>query len=272
MPLCNKLQHLPDLNENVGTVLILTSRLKIAIDLSIILLLFYGTIFHLIYARLFITALFLFQTRLCLIFQRLFFLRSWKPISFKYWYLLYWPSFVFSSHTHFAIIHRHIIHANFYVIWLVSIYEWVVNNLFNFFRHYKSPPFHSVIRIHRISLSYHILVILPSHFSSMEQMLMLMLILNRMWLNAYCPSKKLIPVGIISINIIIGCGCWSNNKMNKQRQCTGSMQEIISKRENNVNRWMCSDVGEADLMRPRTSPRQKWRDRGVQDNRNPDQG
>jgi len=43
------------------------------------------------------------------------------------------------------------------------------------FRHYKSPSFHSVIRIHLISLSYHILVILPSHFSSMEQMLMLML-------------------------------------------------------------------------------------------------
>jgi len=37
---------------------------------------------------------------------------------------------------------------------------------------YKSP-FHTVIRIHLISLSYHILVILPSHFSSMEQMLML---------------------------------------------------------------------------------------------------
>jgi len=45
----------------------------------------------------------------------------------------------------------------------------------NFFRHYKSPPFHTVIRIHLISLSYHILVILPSHFSSVEQMLMLML-------------------------------------------------------------------------------------------------
>jgi len=31
------------------------------------------------------------------------------------------------------------------------------------------------VRIHLISLSYHILVILPSHFSSMEQILMLML-------------------------------------------------------------------------------------------------
>jgi len=41
------------------------------------------------------------------------------------------------------------------------------------FRHYKSAPFHTVIRIHLISLSYHILVILPSHFSSMEQMLVL---------------------------------------------------------------------------------------------------
>jgi len=41
--------------------------------------------------------------------------------------------------------------------------------------HYKSPPFHTVIRIQLISLSYHILVYLPSHFSSMEQMLMLLL-------------------------------------------------------------------------------------------------
>jgi len=54
----------------------------------------------------------------------------------------------------------------------------VVINLFNFFRHYKSPPTHSVIRIHLILLSYHILDILPSHFSSMEQMLMLMLHMN----------------------------------------------------------------------------------------------
>jgi len=46
-------------------------------------------------------------------------------------------------------------------------------NLFNFFRQYKSPPFHTVIRIQLNWLSYHILVILPSHFSSMEQMLML---------------------------------------------------------------------------------------------------
>jgi len=50
--------------------------------------------------------------------------------------------------------------------------------LFNFFRHYTSPPFHTVIRVHLISLSNHILVILPSHFSSMEQMLMLMLMLR----------------------------------------------------------------------------------------------
>jgi len=49
----------------------------------------------------------------------------------------------------------------------------VVINLFNFFRHYKSPPFHTVIRIHLISLLYHILVILPSRFSSMEHILML---------------------------------------------------------------------------------------------------
>jgi len=37
---------------------------------------------------------------------------------------------------------------------------------------YKSRPFLNVIGIHLISLSYHILVILPSHFSYMEQMLM----------------------------------------------------------------------------------------------------
>jgi len=51
----------------------------------------------------------------------------------------------------------------------------VVINLFNSFRHYKSPPFHTVIRIHLISLSYYILVFLPSHFIFMEQMLMIML-------------------------------------------------------------------------------------------------
>jgi len=33
----------------------------------------------------------------------------------------------------------------------------VLWNMFNFFRHYKSPPFHTVICIHLISLSYHIL-------------------------------------------------------------------------------------------------------------------
>jgi len=66
-------------------------------------------------------------------------------------YLRYWPTFVFSSHTHFAIIHRHNIHANFYVIW------------------------------HRYSYSPHLVII--SYFSYfaisfkfyMEQMLMLML-------------------------------------------------------------------------------------------------
>jgi len=52
--------------------------LKYQIDLSIILHLFYGTIsIHLIYVRLFIMSLLLlFQTRLCLIFQPLFSLRS----------------------------------------------------------------------------------------------------------------------------------------------------------------------------------------------------
>jgi len=52
--------------------------------------------------------------------------------------------------------------------------EQVVINLFHFFSHYKSSPFHTIIRIHLILLSYRILVILPSQFSSMGQMLMLM--------------------------------------------------------------------------------------------------
>jgi len=50
--------------------------LKYQIDLPTILLLFYGTISHLIYVRLFITSpLLQFQNRLCLIFQTLFSLR-----------------------------------------------------------------------------------------------------------------------------------------------------------------------------------------------------
>jgi len=47
-------------------------------------------------------------------------------------------------------------------------------NLFNIIRHYKSPQFHTVIRIHLISLSLHILIS-PSHFISMGKMLMLIL-------------------------------------------------------------------------------------------------
>jgi len=43
--------------------------------------------------------------------------------------LLFLPSFVVSSHTHFAIIHLHFIHANFYFILLVSVYESVVLGL-----------------------------------------------------------------------------------------------------------------------------------------------
>jgi len=60
----------------------------------------------------------------------------------------------------------------------------VVINLFNFCKQYKSPPFHTIIRIHLISLSYHILVSFPSHVSSMEQMLMLILML--MCMTALC--------------------------------------------------------------------------------------
>jgi len=32
------------------------------------------------------------------------------------WYLRYWPSFVFQSHTHFTIIHRHICHSERYYL------------------------------------------------------------------------------------------------------------------------------------------------------------
>jgi len=46
-----------------------------------------------------------------------------------------------------------------YFILMVCVYELVVINLFNFFRHYKLPPFHTVIRIHLISSLYHILVV-----------------------------------------------------------------------------------------------------------------
>jgi len=51
---------------------------------------------------------------------------------------------------------------------------------FSQIRHYNSR-FHTVICIHLISLSYQILVILPSHFSSIEQML-IRLIRMTVWL------------------------------------------------------------------------------------------
>jgi len=87
------------------------------------------------------------SARLSLISQPLFFLRSWKPVSFtlpfldlslyspklsQNLYFRYRPSFVVSSHTHFAIIHRHFIHATLYFIWLLSVFEYVVINCFNY--------------------------------------------------------------------------------------------------------------------------------------------
>jgi len=55
----------------------------------------------------------------------------------------------------------------------------LVINFFNFFRHYKSPPLHTVF-----SYSPHFVILshfsyFPSHFSSMEQMLVLMLMHKR---------------------------------------------------------------------------------------------
>jgi len=90
---------------------------------------------NLIYVRLLITSLLQFQTRLCLIFQVIYSLSNFTlPLRLSLysprlchetqeWYFRYWPSFVFSSHTHFVYIHRHIIHANVYDSWLVIVYE-----------------------------------------------------------------------------------------------------------------------------------------------------
>jgi len=86
---------------------------------------------------------------------------------------------LFFSHTHFAIIYRPFIHANFILFDLL--------NMFNFFRLYKSPPFHTVIRIH---YSTHLVILsyfsfLPSQFSSMEQMLMLNVLGLRLHVHRY---------------------------------------------------------------------------------------
>jgi len=63
-----------------------------------------------------------------------------------------------SSCPHFSIIHHPFINAIFLFYFICKcLYEQVVINLFNFFTLYKSPPFHTFIRIHLISLSYHIL-------------------------------------------------------------------------------------------------------------------
>ena len=41
----------------------------------------------------------------------------------------------------------------FYVIWLGNVWEKVLVNLFNFYRHFKSTPFHTVIHLHLICIS-----------------------------------------------------------------------------------------------------------------------
>jgi len=46
----------------------------------------------------------------------------YSPRLSQEWFLLYWPSFVFSSRTHFAIIQPHFIHVNFYFIWHVCLW------------------------------------------------------------------------------------------------------------------------------------------------------
>jgi hypothetical protein len=62
-------------------------------------------------------------------------------------YLRNWPGFVVSSHCHCAIIHLHVtIIILYYLYWHCLIK--VVINLFNFYRHFKLTPFHTVIRVH----------------------------------------------------------------------------------------------------------------------------
>jgi len=46
-------------------------------------------------------------------------------------------------------------------LWFLTVNEFI--KVFNYYRHHKSPLFHTVIRIHLISLSCHILVFWPSH-------------------------------------------------------------------------------------------------------------
>jgi len=149
------------------------------------------TVCRLIYVTLLIMSLHFKLT--CLILQPLFFLKVEKlicvtvlfllslsqPRLSKDWYIWYWPSFVL-SHIHFAIIHPHFIHSNFLFIWLLKcLWSMFIINLLNICWHYKSPPFHRVIRIHLILLTrYHLIfLLLPSHFIFVEQMLMFMLIL-----------------------------------------------------------------------------------------------
>jgi len=55
--------------------------------------------------------------------------------------------------------------------------KWSLINLFNFLRHYKSPPFHIVTRIHLVIISY--FSFLAISFSFMEQMFILMLMFQR---------------------------------------------------------------------------------------------
>jgi len=109
--------------------------------------------------------------------------------------------FVFSFHTHFAIIHRHIIHANFYVIWLVYVprNKWSLIcstflgtiNLLHF-----TPLFVFT------SSRYHtfVLVNLTSHFSSMERMLMLIVCATSHW-----RIQKFEKVGPASVEHDNGC-------------------------------------------------------------------
>jgi len=48
-----------------------------------------------------------------------FILSLYSPGLSQDWFIWYWPSFIVSIHTHFAIIHPNFIHANFYIIWLL---------------------------------------------------------------------------------------------------------------------------------------------------------
>jgi len=74
---------------------------------------------------------------------------------------------------YYAWVRSHTYNNFLFYLTCIGVYDMKKYSLIcSIFRH-KSSQFHTVIRIHFISLSYHILVVLPSYFISMEHMLIL---------------------------------------------------------------------------------------------------